>query len=98
MFFMLFVPLLIVLFVVYFFASLFANTFGILPRLILAIVFILLISFVIKNFFAVVGVLLLIGLAFWIRATFIQPPKQPHHNSHDQTFDGDFEEVDKDKH
>lgn len=54
MFFMLFVPLLIVLFVVYFFASLFANTFGILPRLILAIVFILLISFVIKNFFAVV--------------------------------------------
>ena len=89
---LLLIPALIIFLGIYFVAFLFANTFGVIPRLILAIVLILLVSFIIKNFFAIVGLLLLFGLAFWIRARFIKPPHGPQNPN---TFDGDFEEVNK---
>jgi len=82
--------------IIYFFASLFTSTFGVIPRLILAIVLVLLVSFIIKNFFAVVGVIILISLAFWIRVQLIKRQTR-HHHQNDNTFDGHFEEVDKDK-
>lgn len=87
-------PLLILFLIIYFFAALFFNTFGIVSRLILAIILVLLVTFFIKNFFAVVGVLILIVLAFWIRKNFTKPPKN---HATDRTFDGQFEELDKDK-
>ncbi|CAM3146839.1 ribonuclease HIII [Leuconostoc rapi] len=91
---LLFITLLILFLIIYFLAALFFNTFGVVSRLILAIILVLLVTFVIKNFFAVVGVLILIILAFWIRKNFTKPPKN---QTTDSTFDGHFEEVDKNK-
>ncbi|MEX0380194.1 ribonuclease HIII [Leuconostoc sp. MS02] len=88
------IPILILCLIVYFFASLFTHAFGIIPRLILAIILVLLVSFIIKNFFAILGVLIVIMLAFWIRAKFINKTMTPPNK---KTFDGHFEEVDKDK-
>ena len=90
------IPVLILFLIIYFFALLFTNTLGIIPRLVLAIVLVLLVSFIIKNFFAVIGVIVLISLAFWIRMKFIKKPttKRPQDKN---TFDGQFEEINKDK-
>ncbi|WP_294976937.1 ribonuclease HIII [uncultured Leuconostoc sp.] len=90
------IPVLILFLIIYFFALLFTNTLGIIPRLVLAIVLILLVSFIIKNFFAIIGVIVLISLAFWIRMKFIKKrtnKSRPGEN----TFDGQFEEINKDK-
>ncbi|WKY79525.1 ribonuclease HIII [Leuconostoc lactis] len=86
------IPFIIIFLGIYFIAFLFTNTFGIIPRLLLAIVLILVVSFVIKNFFAIVGLLLLFALAFWIRIRFIKPPRAPEDPN---TFEGDFEEINK---
>ena len=45
-----------------------------------------------QNFFAIVGLLLLFALAFWIRIRFIKPPRAPEDPN---TFEGDFEEINK---
>ncbi|MGX7051690.1 AFWIR motif membrane protein [Leuconostoc palmae] len=97
MFTLLFFPLIIILSVVYFFAFLFSNTFGVIPRLILAIILVLIVAFVIKNFFAIVGILFLIGLAFYIRFKFILPKRQSYQDTTSHTFDGEFEEIDDNK-
>ncbi len=68
MFGILFFALFAVLWVIYLVSLLFASTFGIIPRLILAIILILIFSFIIKNFWAIAGVIILISLAFWIRS------------------------------
>lgn len=94
MFGILFFALFAVLWVIYLVSLLFASTFGIIPRLILAIILILIFSFIIKNFWAIAGVIILISLAFWIRSKFIQPRQN---KVDDSIFDGDFEEINKDK-
>lgn len=91
---LLFIAFLFLFLIIYFFAALLFNAFGIVSRLILAIILVLLVTFVIKNFFAVMGVLILIILAFLIRKKFTKPTT---HRPTGNTFDGQFEEVDKDK-
>lgn len=94
MFGILFFALFVVLWIIYLVSLLFASTFGIIPRLILAIILILIFSFIIKNFWAIAGIIILISLAFWIRSKFIQPRQS---KVDDSIFDGDFEEINKNK-
>lgn len=91
------VPFFILIAFIYLITFMFVNTFGVVPRLIFAIVIILLLAFIVKNFWAVVGFILLIAFAFWIRQRFIQPHMNHQTQQDPSTFDGEFEEMDKDK-
>ena len=57
------IPFVIIFLGIYFIAFLFTNTFGIIP-VFFSHCFDFVVSFVIKNFFAIVGLLLLFALAF----------------------------------